>query len=48
MTDEDALAGSSHAMLLIVILKTPEPCSDGGIFFRLGLLGAKSVVAEGI
>ena len=48
VTDEDALAGSSHAMLLIVVLKAPESCSNGGVFFWLSFLGAKSVVAEWI
>ena len=48
MTDKNAFTGSPHAMLLIVVLKAPESCSNGGVFFWLSFLGAKSVVAEWI
>ena len=46
MADEDALACPSHAMLGVVLLETLQPSQYRGIFFRLGFLGPKRVVAE--
>ncbi len=46
VTDEDALAGSSHAMLDIVLFEALEACENGRVFFRLRFLGAECVVRE--
>ncbi len=44
MADEDALAGSAHAVLDIMLFEAAETSEDGGIFFWLGFFGAKGVV----
>jgi hypothetical protein len=46
MADQDALAGSSHAVLDIVLLEALEACEDRGVFFRLGFFGAEGVVGQ--
>jgi len=48
VADKNSFAGSSHAMLNIVLFKAPKACEDRGVFFRLGFFGAESVVGEGI
>jgi len=46
MTDEDALASPSHAVLHIVLFEALQACEYGGVFFRLCFFGAESVVRE--
>lgn len=40
MHDKDALYGTTHAKVLIVILKALQAGRNRGIFFRLSFLGA--------
>ena len=46
VTDQDALAGSAHAMFFVVLFQSLETRVHRRIFFRLVLFGAKGVVAE--
>lgn len=48
VTNEDALAGSSHTVLDIVLFEALEACENGGVFFRLRFLSAECVVREGV
>jgi hypothetical protein len=48
VADEDSFAGPSHSMLDIVLFEALEACENWGVFFRLGFLGAKGVVREGV
>jgi hypothetical protein len=45
---ENPFASSAHTVHDIVLFETSEACEDGGVFFRLGFLGAESVVGEGV
>lgn len=46
MADEDALAGSTHAMLIVVLFQSLQASEHRGVFFRLVLFGAEGVVAK--
>lgn len=48
MTDQDAFAGSAHAMLLVMFLQPLQACEHRGILLWLVLFGPKGVVAERI
>ena len=48
VADEDALAGPSHSVLVIVLLEPLQSCEDRWVFFWLRLLGAERVVAQRI
>jgi hypothetical protein len=48
VTNKNAFASPSHSMSDIVFFEALKACEDGGVFFRLGLLGAEGVVREGI
>lgn len=48
MTNENAFAGATHAMVGEVLLETFQPGDNGGIFFRLRFLDAKCVVRKGV
>lgn len=39
--DEDALDGTSHAKVLIVVLQALETRGNGGVFLRLGFFRAR-------
>lgn len=46
VADEDTLAGSAHAMLLVMLFKPLETCYDRGVFLWLLLFSAKCVIGE--
>lgn len=46
MTDQDGLAGPSHAMLFVVLFQPLQPVFHRRILLRLSLFRAKGVVAE--
>lgn len=46
VADEDALAGSPHAMFHVVLLQALQPSHDGRVLLRLGLLYAEGVVGQ--
>ena len=48
MADQDALAGSAHAMIHIMLFQSLQACEHRRIFFRLVLFGTESVVAQRI
>lgn len=48
VADEDALAGASHAMLVVVLLKAVKSSDHAGVLLRLGLLDAECVVGQGV
>ena len=47
VADENAFAGTAHAVLFIVFLEALEARQHGGIFFGLSFFGAEGVVGEG-
>ena len=46
MADEDSLASSTHAMLLVVLLQSPQARENRGILLWLVLFSPEGVVAE--
>lgn len=46
VADKDSLAGSTHAMFVIVLFQPLQACEHGGVLFRLVLFRAEGVVAE--
>lgn len=48
VADENSFAGSSHAVLDIVLFEALQACEDRGVFFRLGFFGTEGVVREGV
>lgn len=48
VADENALAGPSHAVFIVVLLEPPEPRDNGGVLLRLRLFDAKCVVGQGV
>ena len=48
VTYKNALTSATHSMLVEVLLKPRQAGDDGWIFFRLGLFGTKSVIAQWI
>ena len=46
MADQDSLAGSTHAMILVVLFQSLQACEHRGILLWLMLFGTKGVVAE--
>lgn len=48
VTDQDAFAGSAHAMLLVVLFQPLQACEHGRILLWLVLFSPKGVVAERI
>lgn len=48
VTDQDAFAGSAHAMLLVVLFQPLQACEHGGILLWLVLFSSESVVAQRI
>lgn len=48
MADQDALAGSAHAMVHIMLFQSLQACEHRRIFFGLVLFGTESVIAERI
>ena len=46
VTDQHTLTRSSHAILLVVFLKPPQPVFDGRVFLGLRFLGTEGVIAE--
>lgn len=46
MANKYTLTRPSHAMLLIVLFQSLQPRKDRGVFFGLGFLGAKGVIAK--
>lgn len=46
MADQDALAGSAHAMVHIMLFQSLQACEHRWIFFGLVLFGTESVVAK--
>lgn len=48
VADEDAFAGSAHAVLGVVFFEALEAREHGGVFFGLRFFGAEGVVGEGV
>ena len=46
VADQDALAGSAHAMFHVVLFQSLQTGEHRGVFFRLMLFGTESVVAQ--
>lgn len=46
MADQYTLTCPSHAILVVVLLQSPQPVLDGWIFLGLRLFGAECVVAK--
>lgn len=46
VTDQNALACSTHAMLVVVLFQPLQTREHRGVFFRLVLFGAEGVIAE--
>ncbi len=47
VTDEDALAGSAHAISHVVFFQSVQACEHRGIFFWLVLFSTEGVITEG-
>lgn len=48
VADQDAFAGSAHAVLRVVLFEALQSRKDGGIFFRLAIFCPERVVAQRI
>lgn len=46
VADQDALAGSTHAMSNVVLFQSLQTCKHRGVLFWLMFFGAEGVVAE--
>lgn len=48
VADQHAFACPPHAINLVVFFQTLQSREDGGVLFRLSILCAEGVVAEGV
>jgi hypothetical protein len=46
MAHQNALAGPSHSMLVVMLLESLQTCENRRIFFGLSIFGSKGVVAQ--